>query len=490
MTEKIKNIALVFGSKVVIFLVSFVRGFIVPGVLGPSMYGIIELLRLLQTMLGFSDLGFREAYLRLVIADNDKKNPDVAIKDLQNTVFSFLLISSLLGTIITILIPIFINQDTPEMARLMWFCYTATAITHFFTLSGTIFYQTQYVNKNFSLISKLTAFQSILSFVLIISTVFFWNIYGVFLAETVSVIVIQSIYFYKTKIQLQFSIKYKEFTRIFKFAYPFFLSNLGFYFARLSDRTIITMFLSIKDLGIYGFALNLSTQLRLVSVAFNEVITPYFLEKIASEKNLFRIKENIKEYTHFVVALTLLIIVPLFFLIDFIVLILPKFSDAINVLKILLINTYIITIPLYQILILGSANIKKQKIVSLNLIIGGLINWGLSIALVKSGYGIFGVAIGTTISNFIIVTLHFGFSHKYYLKRKELWYYIKMIVPLILLIILAFLFANKQGSLGFFRIRYFIAIVFSELFILILFRKETITIFKVLTTIILRKKNN
>ncbi len=172
MSEKIKHIVQIFSSKAVVFLVGIVKGFFVPGYLGPKMYGIIHLLNLVKIVLGFSSMGFTAAYMRLLPNIKESRNPETEKRDLQNTIFSFLLISSILGMIITVLIPFFIRQDNPEMQRLMVFCFSITAVSHFFTLVGSFFFQTQYIGKNFPLISKLNIFQSLLSFGLIMATVF------------------------------------------------------------------------------------------------------------------------------------------------------------------------------------------------------------------------------------------------------------------------------------------------------------------------------
>ena len=65
------------------------------------------------------------------------------------------------------------------------------------------------------------------------------------------------------------------------------------------------------------------------------------------------------------------------------------------------------------------------------MVTAGSINLGLSILLVKLGYGIKGVAFSTVVANFILVTMYFGFAHKYYLDKIEIWFYVKIILPMI-----------------------------------------------------------
>jgi hypothetical protein len=146
-----------------------------------------------------------------------------------------------------------------------------------------------------------------------------------------------------------------------------------------------------------------------------------------------------------------MILFPLLILVDAIGLILPKYIPSVHVLKLLLINTYIITIPLYQILILGSAKIKKQNLINISIATTGTINLCLSILMIKFGYGINGVAFSTVLSNLILVIMYFVFAHKYYLETVELWFYLKIIIPLISLIVILTsninIFDSKGGCL-------------------------------------------
>lgn len=63
--SKSKNILYVFGSKLLIFLFTILKGLLVPVYLGPKMYGVLNTIGLVKTILRFTDFGFDKAYLRL-----------------------------------------------------------------------------------------------------------------------------------------------------------------------------------------------------------------------------------------------------------------------------------------------------------------------------------------------------------------------------------------------------------------------------------------
>jgi len=148
------------------------------------------------------------------------------------------------------------------------------------------------------------------------------------------------------------------------------------------------------------------------------------------------------------------------------------------VLKLLLINTYIITIPLYQILLLGSANIKKQNLINVSMATAGSINLGLSILMIKLGYGINGVAFSTVVSNFILVTMYFVFAHKYYLDTIEICFYLKIIIPLISLIVVLTSSINIFDLKGGYSLQSIALVLFAGLLFIIPYRREFIFAFE------------
>tara|TARA_B100000073_G_scaffold347622_1_gene362585 strand:+ start:1070 stop:1606 length:537 start_codon:yes stop_codon:yes gene_type:complete len=140
------------------------------------------------------------------------------------------------------------------------------------------------------------------------------------------------------------------------------------------------------------------------------------------------------------------------FLIDLVPILLPQFDKSVLIAKLLLINSYLNTIPLHQVLILQSVKIKKQNLLNISSFSAGIINSILSIAMIKIGYGIIGVAIATIIANFVLYSLHFIFSHKYYMTSLSLGFYFKTIIPIIVLFSLLLIEVTSIKALGIFSL--------------------------------------
>lgn len=445
--SKKENFFIYSSSKAASVLIAVFRGFLVPGYLGSKLYGVISLLNIVKIILGFSNLGVNSAFFRLVPSISPKKSNENEIKILSNNVFSFLVISGLIGTIITFLLPLIFLQNDPEIRSIMVFCFSITAVQHLIVFLTGYYNTLHYINKNFRLISFLNILQPTVALIIILSTIFFLGIFGVFIAEFIAVTVIFFIYWKKTIEKPRFGFNYPKLIKTMQYAFPFFLADIGWFFIRFSDKTIILIYLTLSELGLYSFATNIAYNSRIITQSIGEVISPYFFQLLADENNLFNLAPRIKEYTVTVAAVGGLIYMNAMLASPLIFLILPDYSDSLIVLKLLFILAYVISIPWLQSLLLGSPRVNKQKIVTIILYFSGFINIFLSIFLLKMGYGLNGIALGTLIANIIQSILYFRFSHSVYLKKFEFPFYLKVFSPLLLFAIVFIVHTSNKLSI-------------------------------------------
>ena len=441
-TEKTKNIGYIIASKTLAFFVGIVRGLFVPGYLGPQLYGVIGLLKLVRIVLGFGSFGMDQAYFRLSIEHKDRDLEKK--KALEDNVFTFLLVSAIIGAVVTFALPFIVKGHT-DLHKLMIFCFGITAIQHFFQLTGNFFFQSVYIEKRFKVISAMNILQPLIALTLILSTVFKWKIYAVFIADLISVAVVQLWYFKAANIKPQFKIHWNEFKQTFKYAIPFFLAMICFYLFRFTDRTVIASFLTLEDLGLYTFAIGIAESTRLLCVSINEVSSPFVVEEISKADEISSISEKIQTFTYKLVFISTFISLLSIFLSPFITVILPKYSPALIVLIILLINNFMRTFQLYQIMILSSPRVNRQNHINIAMGITGVFNVILSICLVRRGFGITGVVFATFLSNIVMASFYFIASQKYYLTSGKTKYYGKIIFALTIL--LAFAVLQRMDSM-------------------------------------------
>lgn len=434
-TQKTKNVGYIFASKVLSFFTGLVRGLFVPVYLGPSLYGVIGLLKLVKVVLGFTASGMDQAYLRLGIDLKEKGAGREAVRHLHDNVFTFFLIISVLGTVLTAVFPFVFPREEAGMQSVMVFCFVVTAVQFFFQNTGLFYFQTAKIEKRFKFISAMNVLQPIFALVLIISTVFKWKVRAVFAADLISVIVVQLLYLKKAGFIPSVRIHYEEFKHLIKYSFPFLCTAVCFYAFRFADRTIIAAYLSLRELGIYSFAMGLAENSRLLSVSINEVNMPYVLEEISRTSSLGRLSGTIRTYSYKLMAVNFVFAFAGILLAPVINTVFPGYSDGVFVLKMLLIIMVLRSFPLYQIAILGSPEVNRQNLINAAMGVCGAINVALSLVLVKMGYGINGVVIATLVVHLFMAVFYIIAAERYYLEKPDFMFYIKLGLPVIVIFI-------------------------------------------------------
>jgi len=432
--EKEKNIVYVALSRFLSFAIGIVRGILVPGYLGPRLYGVIGLLKLVKVILGFSSLGMDQGYMRLKVeCQQNRAANKISQKALEDNVFTFLIIAGVSGTAATIFLPLFVPIGQPDLHDIIFYCFFITAFHHFFQLTGLFFVKTIHQKKNIRFVSAMNILQPLLALVLILATLFRWNIYGVVTADFISIAVVQMLYFVKSGVRPHFKIHLHEFPAIFKYSFPFFLTAVSFYLFRFADRTVIATFLTLREMGLYSFAVGIADSARMLGLSINEVNLPYVLEKISKEENLFSLAGVINSYSSKLMFVVTSIALVSIFLAPFIRFILPQYGEAIFIVKLLFINIVIKDVPFFHAIFLGTPRVNKQHWINGAMFTAGVFNLLLSILFIKMGYGLKGVVVATVMSHLGMAVFYILGAEKYFLEKKDWFFYAKAFFSLFIL---------------------------------------------------------
>lgn len=236
------------------------------------------------------------------------------------------------------------------------------------------------------------------------------------------------------------------------------------------------MYLTFTDMGLYSFALNITVHSRLLYKSVAQVLSPYFIEEMGEKPDALHLSTIIKLHTLYVAATAAVISFNAVFLCDLLGIVLPKYEGSMIVLKILLINSYVSMVPIYQGFILGSPGVRKQNLMNIIMIIAGAINCVISILMIKLGHGILGVAVGTLISMFIWQGLVIWYAHKYYLSGPQQGYYLKLVIPVLIL----FLAVWCSDRYSLFEAGYsFYIYMAGNIILLLIYKEELHALFKI-----------
>ena len=218
------------------------------------------------------------------------------------------------------------------------------------------------------------------------------------------------------------------------------LLTISFYVYRLTDRTIISYYFSLEDLGLFTFAANLALFLKNFVGEFHTVLQPIAWGEIG--KNSKNTYSSLLKTTYFI-ALTSLVFIPISQFIFYLItsLYLTQYIDATSVFNFLSFSTYFIAVGGTVGIILNSNTIKRYKLSLWYSCIGIFLNLIFDYLLIINGFGIIQIAIVTLIVQAFISLIQFIHVRKYFFKsQKQLYlFYFNILFPFLILVLFQFI---------------------------------------------------
>jgi O-antigen/teichoic acid export membrane protein len=236
---------------------------------------------------------------------------------------------------------------------------------------------------------------------------------------------------------------------------PLIFHGLSMNILRTSDLTMLTVFRSASESGVYSLVYNLSMISLVVTSSLESVWIPWFNKKLQSGERQ-TINKNAKIYIELVVItmIGILLISP-----EVLVIMAPKeyWSGKILIPLVLLASFFIF---LYSIAVNLEYFYKSTKIIATNTFIAATINLVLNLILIPL-YGSMAAAFTTVIAYAVSFGIHYYAARKLDNQLFPLKIYIKPIIIMLLAVAISYLIIDYM------IFRWFIAIVGSFLYVLI-----------------------
>lgn len=383
-----------FGSSTLLFQISRVLVELTAAkLLGPVNWGIWYLLNLVIAYRGLISFGIDNGMNREVPINLGKGNKTKAV-DLQNITFTSLIYTSLIGCSV-IFIASFLLDDIKLRRALWWLIPLFIANQFYYFLSMSL--------KATSLFAKLSKKQVIFSISFPLTALPLTYLFGLvgFIAGFTISLLVSSLYIYvNSPINYNFKFDLQLSLNLMKIGFPIMAVGIAYAFFNTVDRWIIGLLIGTEELGYYSMSIIVFGGMTL----FPKVISQQLYPRMAYDWGKSKSVDKLLFWTRQQTKYTALLIIPLllFALIIFPFIIknwLPDYTQGITALKIILLGT--ISMPLSA----GWGNIMNildKQIYYLSIIVFGvLLNLFLNYLLVIMGFGINGVAAGTTITFFI-----------------------------------------------------------------------------------------
>ena len=398
---------------IVIAIISLPKNIIIAMILLPEEFGLISFLGLWSMYAGLIKPGILAAGRREIpyLLGKGEKNEALRI---QNISISGNLLYSIFPFMVIFCASLFFSNQLIKIGLVI------TAIA--FVLANFVGCWTgiNFIRQKFGLVAKGNLIHSIFTIGAVVALVYWLKIYGVLLAPIIGTVATGVYYWKKGKINYHFQFDWQEIIRLLKAGIVLSLLGLIFWGFRLTDRTIIAASLSLKQLGLYAYAMVFITVGWNFFANLGRVLQPIVWEQSGQAQNnidAFSGTEKVAIYLALITAIAIPLSQLGFYLL--VNLITTKYINSTSIFYVLSYNLYLGSIAAVPSIILTSKVINRQIITTVIYSIGLGLNVALDLLVIYLGYGILGVA-WITVGTQGIVTFML-----YYLARKYIFTQIK-----------------------------------------------------------------
>jgi O-antigen/teichoic acid export membrane protein len=385
---------LVFGA---------VSALIRPKLLSPEQFGIWKLFEIIPLYSTYLHLGTRDA-MRFFIPFYSSRNDDHKTEIIKGTVFTSSLAINLLLSLFLFILGF---QSTFAIEVRAGFFFMSLIIILLFLVDYYIALLRAY--ENFTLIAYSTYLNAASLFVFTIPLLYFFKLYGLYMTifstylVTVIFLKLRGSYF------IHYRIDFSVLKELFSKGAPVMISDFTIQLITTSDRFIVSGLIGSKELGYYGIAILAMTFLIQIPGTTREIMEPRLMRivnNMSSETiaNDFLIKPIVNT-----AYLMPFIIGPVFVLTPVLVpWLLPRYANGVVPAQILSMGVYFLSLAYVPRSVIVANNLQLKVAAFLPFIL--ILNVIISVLLVKKGYGLSGVAIGSGIGFLFLFISLFIFS--------------------------------------------------------------------------------
>jgi len=351
----IKNFLAVATSNLFARPVLILRSYFVAKYLGPSDYGLLKSVELIQMLHKYGNLGFRQTVNREA-GDKIGKGDESKVQAIKNTLYTAEFILSIILFLIGVSISLFFESASISVMIILSSAGLLSA-----KLRG-IMNTEAVVQKNFILHSKISFSVTLIGAITVIILVPFLKIYAVLITNIITGIIATLFYLKFLNTRFQFMIDRKEFKRLLKISLSLTFPTLALGLFKYIERIMALVLLGPIAVGFYTFAENVSDQF----VSFLKISIKVRMQDIfegIGSKQFLRIHKMVIKETGILLAIVAITIPTAWFSLDFLIpIFLPNWEKGISAAKVFLFMMPLNILPNYASNVVQSSLVNKQSL--------------------------------------------------------------------------------------------------------------------------------
>lgn len=442
MKSVITNILYFFFAIVIAKVIGILSFFLLAKFLSPSDYGLWITIVLVTSYAPILCFGTVETLIKRYPFYIGKKDFESAEK-LENGVYSSVLLSIILFFVLSGFVIFIWGNVFPYKKIDLVFVFSAAVLS---LLSGFNYFRI-IAHQDFNYVGTLDTSRSFLTLLFIVTLSIKWKLRGAIIGFLIVECVVFSIsqlitIFNYKKLSTYFSRQY--FLSLIKEGFPITIIWWCFIINTSIDRIISLSLLGSESTGYYGLGAKIVSTIVIIPVVVGRVLYPKLNEELG--KNNENLSQYILQPTYYL-SLIIGFILGIVFLGSRLIYstFFPEYIEGLSSFHIILFSAFFISIVRNGINYLISLN--HQIKVVIYIICAVTINICTNLFLIKIGYGINGIALGTTISTIFLSILLWRavFIELNYKLRSILNESAKFMLPLYLLLSIVVLDYVKIG---------------------------------------------
>jgi len=382
-------------------LLGIINALIKPLFLTPALYGLWHLLNLIPQYAASAHLGARSA-MRYQIPFFQASGETDRIKPIEATVYRGTLGINLIIGAAVIAFALLGEFSGPVRLGLITMGLLVPLSAYRIFYIGLL-----RAHQEFGLITRANYLKATVAVLLGATLLYHFGIEGLFLSTLLTSLAVVLFLRRQRPLGIEGGFSASLYLGLVRQGFPILCLTLADVLIRTSDRLIVSHFLDNEQLGFYGIAIGASTFAMQLPGASREVIEPRLMQSMGAEDSPNELTQHLSTPLLFSTFLMPWICAGMAFGLPLLVpLLLPPYAPGIVPAQILLVGCYYLSLAY---LLRGVIIAHHWQFAGAGLMLLGLAaNIGLSIALIKAGWGMHGVALGTSLSFILLFALLYG----------------------------------------------------------------------------------
>jgi len=370
--------------------ISFARSLVIPGLLGPTSYGVWKTLALIQTYAQFGDFGARAA-LRREIPFYAGKQDAARLAEVRDVSFTANNASIFLAALVTVGAALVVEDTALRVAMLVFL--PLLYVSHM----NSFMEQVLYGHKEFAFMSKLNIWAGVLEAALAVGMTWAYGVTGLILGSALAFAVSTAFQLGRVGYDIRLRWRWGAFKELVSVGFPSHLNGLLYNIFLSIDRWLILSLLGLTSLGYYALGMTINEYLFRFSYTFGNVLSPSLVERYSERERVEDLRGMVEVPMLIIARVAPAALGVVYFVSEGVIrTVLTSFEPGLLPLQILLVGTFFSSVPRG----LSSFFITiRRQVQTIHLyVISIFVNLALVWWLLSSGHGLPGAATGTTIS--------------------------------------------------------------------------------------------